>query len=80
MIIGMTFMMRCENRMNKLNVPNSFEERETIEEAVAFCMANGHDEDEAYEMVRQALHNPMSDDIFISSAATTGTRFNWFSL
>ena len=66
--------------MNKLNVPNSFEECKTVEEAIAFSMANGHDKDEAYEMVRQASHNPMSNDIFISSPATNGTRFDWFSL
>lgn len=66
--------------MNKLNAPNSFEECKTVEEAIAFCIANGHDKGEAYEMVRQASHNYMSDDIFISSSTTTGTRFEWFSL
>ena len=64
--------------MNKLNVPNSLEECKTVEEAIAFCIANGHDEDEAYEMVKQVLHNPMSNDIFISSPATNGPRFDWF--
>lgn len=65
--------------MNKLDVPNSFEKCKTVEEAIAFCIANGHDKEEAYEMVRQALHDPWSNDIFISSPATTGTRFDWFS-
>lgn len=41
--------------MNKLNVPNSFEERKTIEELIAFYMANGYSEYEVYEMVKQIL-------------------------
>lgn len=53
--------------MNKLNVPNSFEECKTIEEAVAFCIANGHGKDEVYEMVMQAFYDPMSNDILVST-------------
>lgn len=44
-----------KNDMNKLNIPNSFEECRIIEEAVAFWIANGHDRDEVYKMVRQIL-------------------------
>ena len=54
-LITTTLITRGENYMNKLNVPNSFEECKTIEEAIAFYMANGYSEYEAYEMVKQIL-------------------------
>lgn len=41
--------------MNKLNVPNSFEECRTIAELIAFYMANGYSEHEGHEMVKRIL-------------------------
>ena len=70
--------MRRKNYMNKLIVPNSFEECKTVEEAVAFCMANGHDKYEAYEMVSYAFHDTWSNDIFKRSTVTIVTGFDWF--
>ena len=68
--------------MKHTNIPTSFEECKTVEQAVAFCLANGYDKEEAYEMVEQAFHNPMSNDIYISSPVypcTSRKRFDWFS-
>ncbi len=53
--ITKTLITRSKNDMNKLNIPNSFEECRIIEEVVAFWIANGHDRDEVYKMVRQIL-------------------------